>query len=168
MGARPRSMRCVIALSLVAAAYAPARAQGACTGCDSTRSHVFPMVGLRVGTPQKVSAAVGIVVGMEWQKYGADRSRDIALFVEPGVGAGRASVAFIKGIGSMGSGYGVAATVLRTWKQPWSITPNTTYVGGEVLIMPLFLTGPRVGLMRRITGPSKGSWFLVGDFGVGL
>jgi hypothetical protein len=119
-------MRCATALLFVAVAYAPARAQGACTGCDSTRSHVFGMVGLRAGTPQKLSGALGIVVGREWQKYGADRSRDIALFVEPGLGAGRASAAFIKGIGSMGSGYGIAATVLRTWKQPWSLTANTT------------------------------------------
>jgi len=169
LGARPRLPRWATAFLFVVAAQTPAMAQGVvCTGCDSTRSHVFGAVGLRVGTPQKVSAALGIVVGMEWQKYGADRSRDFALFVEPGLGAGRASLAYIKGIGSMGSGSGIAATVLRTWAQPWSISPNTTYIGGEVLIMPLFLAGPRIGLMRRITGPNKGSWFLVGDFGVGL
>ena len=62
----------------------------------------------------------------------------------------RASAAFIKGVGSMGSGYGIAATVLRTWKQPWSISPNTTYIGGEVLIMPVFFTGPRVGVEELV------------------
>jgi hypothetical protein len=168
MGDPLRSLRWVAAACALVVGQSVAGAQGACTGCDSTRSHVFPALGIRAGTPQKVSFALGIVAGMEWQKYGADRSRDFALFFEPGLGAARISAAYIKGIGSMGSGYGVAATVMRTWSQPWTISPNTTYVGAELLVMPLFLAGPRIGVMRRLTGSMSSGWFLVADFGIGL
>jgi hypothetical protein len=153
----------------------PAQATTPCRGAECsqdttrTKSHVFPALGLRVGTPQKGSVAIGVVAGVDWQKGGTDYSRDVALFVEPGLGASRASVSYINGIGNMGSGFGLAATVLRTAGGPWTFRPNTTYVGGELFVWPLFLAGPRVGLFRRVSGDAMiGRWFFAADFGIGL
>ena len=92
------------------------------------------------------------------------------MFVEPGLSAGRASVAYIgHGYGSFGSGYAVAATMLRTWEDPWGAKENSTYVGGEFILWPIVFVGPRVGLFRSISGEANsGKWFFSIDFGIGL
>jgi hypothetical protein len=133
------------------------------------RTHVFPALGIHVGTPQKVSAALGVVVGEEWQKNGRDHSRNIALFAEPGLSAGRASLAYMDhGYGGFGSGYGVAATFLRTWKEPWTVKPNQSYVGADLILWPVLFVGPRVGFFRRVSGPSSSDrWFVSFDVGIG-
>ena len=107
-------------LALIAIACGTAHDLQAQSGEDTVaRTHVVPALGLRVGTPQKFSAAVGVIVGEDWQKNGRDHSHNIGLFVEPGVSAGRASLAFLDhGFGSFGSGFGLAATAMRTWKDP--------------------------------------------------
>jgi hypothetical protein len=135
------------------------------------RTHIVPALGLHVGTPQKASAAIGVLLGEDWQKNGREHSRNVAVFVEPGLAGGRASVAYVDhGYGAFGSGYGVAATVLRTWKEPWTVKPNVTYVGGELILWPIFFVGPRVGLLHSVTGPSTVDkrWLVTFDFGVGL
>jgi hypothetical protein len=135
------------------------------------RAHILPALGIHVGTPQKASFALGVVLGEDWQKNGRDHSRNVAVFAEPGLGAGRASVAYVDhGYGSFGSGYGIAATVLRTWKQPWQLDANQTYAGGEILLWPIVFTGPRIGLLHRVAGPNtdKQRWFITLDFGFGL
>jgi len=133
------------------------------------RAHILPALGVHVGTPQKVSAAIGVVLGEDWQKHGRDHSRNVALFAEPGLGAGRVSLAYMThGYGTFGSGYGVAATVLRTWKEPWSVEPNTTYAGGELIFWPIVFLGPRIGLFRSVaTGTNPDKWFVSFDFGIG-
>ena len=145
-----------------------------CRGCTpedtTTRFHIAPALGLRFGTPQKASAAVGLLVGVDWQKNARDHSRNAALFVEPGLSAGRVSIAYVgHGYGSFGSGFGVAATALRTWDDPWSAKQNATYVGGEVILWPIVFVGPRVGLFRSVTGDvGSKKWFFSIDFGIGL
>lgn len=145
-------------------------------GAQSTRQdttarfHILPALGVQVGTPQKVSAAIGVVVGQEFVRDGHEHSRNIALFAEPGLGAGRASIAYVShGYGSFGSGFGVAATALRTWREPWQLEPNQTYVGGEVLLWPILFVGPRVGLLRNVsTVETSRHWFWSFSFGIGL
>jgi len=144
-----------------------------CRGCseDTTAHlHIAPALGLRFGEPQKASFAAGLLVGLDWQGTRRDHSRNGAVFLEPGVSAGRASVAYVEdGYGSFGSGYGVAATVLRTWEDPWAAKENSTYVGGEVILWPIVFVGPRVGLFRSISGEAKsGKWLFSIDFGIGL
>jgi hypothetical protein len=134
------------------------------------RMHVLPALGIHVGAPQKASVALGAVVGEEWQKNGRDHSRNIAIFVEPGLSAGRGSIAYVDhGYGSFGSGFGIAGTVLRTWKDPWMAKENVTYAGGEVILWPIVFIGPRVGLFHTVgnTITSK-KWFVSIDFGIGL
>jgi hypothetical protein len=150
----------------------PAGAQrcATCATEDTThRTHVLPALGLRVGTPQKASFALGVVVGEDWQQNAHDHSRNIAIFAEPGLSAGRASLAYVDhGYGSFGSGFGVAGTVLRTWKDPWGAKDNLTYAGGELIFWPVVFIGPRVGLFRSISGGGGGRWFASIDIGIGL
>jgi hypothetical protein len=132
--------------------------------------HVLPALGLRVGEPQKASAALGVVLGDDWQKNGREHSRNVALFAEPGLGAGRVSLAYIRrGYGSFGSGYALSATVLRTWKNPWTVQPNVTYMGGEVVLWPILFVGPRVGVLHSVSGAlTDKHWLVSFDIGIGL
>jgi hypothetical protein len=139
-------------------------------GDDTTRrAHVLPALGIHVGTPQKASVALGVVLGEDWQTNGHDHSRNVALFAEPGLSAGRASLAYVDhGYGTFGSGFGVAATVLRTWKDPWTVKPNVTYVGADLILWPIVFMGPRIGLFRSIASPDiSKKWFVSLDFGIG-
>lgn len=131
---------------------------------------MLPALGVQIGTPQRASAALGIVLGEDFLRDGRDHSRNVALFAEPGFGAGRASLAYVShGYGSFGSGFGVAATALRTWNEPWQLDPNQTYVGGEVLIWPILFVGPRIGLLRNVSSvETSRHWFWSFSFGVGL
>jgi hypothetical protein len=169
-------MKLNVAVFLIVAGLSGAAPLGAqtCQRCvpeDTARHlHVLPALGLHVGAPQKASAALGVVVGEDWQRGGRDHSNNAALFVEPGISAGRASLAYVnEGFGSFGSGFGIAATAMRTWNSPWTFDTNTTYLGGEVLIWPIVFTGPRIGLFRAIApaGASK-RWMISFDFGIGL
>lgn len=133
------------------------------------RTHIFPALGVHVGSPQKVSAALGVVLGEEWQKDGRDHTRNVALFAEPGLGAGRASLAYVDhGYGAFGSGFGLAATVIRTWKEPWTVTKNQTYVGADLILWPIVFVGPRIGLFRNVSDRmTSDKWFVAIDFGIG-
>jgi len=162
-------------LLLVAVLVAPSRSLAAqrCRGCveDTVpRGHILPGFGVHVGTPQKASIALGVVLGEDWQKDGHDHSRNVAIFAEPGLGAGRGSVAYVvHGFGNFGSGFGLAATVLRTWKEPWTVKPNITYGGAELILWPVLFTGPRIGLFRSFAGaPTSKPWLVSFDFGIGL
>jgi len=155
-------------VSALAAAPAWAHAQ---RGEDTVpRTHVVPALGLRVGTPQKASLALGVLLGEDWMKNGHEHVRNVALFAEPGLGAGRVSLAYLDhGYGAFGSGFGLAGTVMRTWRQPWSTAPNVSYAGGEVIIWPILFVGPRIGLLRNVGAASPGKrWLLSLDFGIGL
>jgi hypothetical protein len=156
---------------LVAAVVAAPAALHAQRGEDTIpRGHVVPAFGVRFGGPQKASAALGVLLGEDWQKNGRDHSRNVALFVEPGLGAGRLSLAYVDhGYGGFGSGFAIAATVLRTWKDPWTVKPNLTYAGGEVILWPILFVGPRIGVLHGVSGTmSEKRWLFSFDIGIGL
>jgi hypothetical protein len=93
----------------------------------------------------------------------------VALYAEPGLSAGRASVALLDyGHGNFGSGAGIAATVMRTWNDPWTARENETYAGAEVSLWPIVFVGPRIGLFRTVNGGAKRAWFMSLDVGIGL
>jgi hypothetical protein len=146
-----------------------AAAQDPCPTCIDAVSgefHILPAVGIRAGIPQKLSAAIGIVAGRNYRESG--RTRDVAVYAEPGLSAGRASLAFLSsGYGNTGAGWGFAATALRTWKDPVNFRTNQTFAGGEVWVWPAFFSGPRLGVFREMTG-SRHGWYLAADFGFGL
>jgi hypothetical protein len=168
-----------VAIALVVPLSALGAQRGTCRLClpeDTVpRVHVLPAIGVRVGAPQKTSFAIGLLVAEDWQSNGHDHSRNVALFAEPGLTAGRGSLAYIHhGFGHFGSGYGGAATVLRTWNDPWWTKPNVTYAGGELILWPIVFIGPRVGVFRSVGTPSAGAgagarrWLVTFDVGFGL
>jgi hypothetical protein len=168
------SVRAMLFVAMLAVPHAALRAQK-CPSCADEdtvrRSHIVPGIGLRVGAPAKASVALGVVVGEDWQMNGRDHSRNVGLFAEPGLASGRLSFAYINhGYGSFGSGFGIAATALRTWKDPWWARENTTYAGGEVIIWPIVFVGPRIGLFRAVNAPASLTkrWMVTFDFGFGL
>ena len=161
-------IRLLVTIIVAATNAVAARAQNRCPSCtDSVNGkwHMLPALGLRAGIPQKVSAAVGIVTGKNYSEKG--HTEDLALYVEPGLASGRASLGYITGFGNMGSGFGFAATGMRTWKDPLNLATNSTYLGGELWVWPVFFSGPRIGVFRKITGATHG-WFFTADFGFGL
>lgn len=160
-------------LALVIAAAPPAAGAQRCRDCvpedTTTHAHIAPALGLRIGEPQQASLAAGVIVGNQWVRRGHEHSRDAALYVEPGLGAGRASLAYVDfGHGSFGSGAGVAASVLRTWRDPWGVKPNVSYVGGELFVWPVVFIGPRIGLFRSVTNGAADRWLFTIDLGIGL
>jgi hypothetical protein len=159
----PRRMVPVAALLLAAA---PAAAQTRADTAGAPQTRILPALGLRAGAPQKLSVAVGVVGGIAFPDQ--KRFHDVALYVEPGIGAGRATAAYVTGFGDLGRGLGIGATVLRTWSDPWSLQPNASYVGVETWLWPLFYVGPRVGLFRAMSGDRPRGWHMTLDFGIGL
>ena len=158
----------LLGLAMMIAIASTAGAQNRCSSCvDSVTGdwHMLPAVGLRGGVPQKLSAAIGIVAGKNYRENG--HTQDLAVYVEPGLAAGRATIGYHSGFGNMGSGFGLGATAMRTWKDPLNLQTNQTFFGGEAWIWPAFFAGPRVGLFRQMTGNRHG-WFLTADFGFGL
>lgn len=145
-----------------------------CPGCAAEdtvpRTHILPGFGVHVGTPEKASVTLGVVLGEEWQQNGRDHTRNVALLGEAGLGAGRASIAYLRhGYGSFGSGFGIAGAVLRTWRDPWTVRENMTYAGGELILWPIVFVGPRIGLFHSVAGSgATRPWFVSFDFGIGL
>ena len=131
---------------------------------SSSHPHLFPVLGWSVGSPQKVSLALG--VGAENRPH--DRLRGPIIVVEPGVSGGRLSAGYGRLLNNLGSGFAVAAAALRTWNSPWTLSPNQTYVGGEAVMWPLFYVGPRVGLFRQVTGTGTRGWFVTADLSLGF
>lgn len=169
--ARPFMRVLVGILILVCSHSAAAQAPAARLHEDTTpRTHIVPGWGVHAGAPQQLSAAIGVLLGEDWQTDGRDHSRNVAVFAEPGLAGGRASIAYVdQGYGNFGSGFGIAATALRTWNDPWIARENVTYVGGEALLWPVVFVGPRIGVFHSVTGPSGSrKWIFTVDFGVGL
>ena len=62
-----------------------------------------------------------------------------------------------------------AASLMRTWDDPWGARQNVSYAGGEVILWPVMFAGPRIGLFHSIAGnPSNKRWLVSLDFGLGL
>jgi hypothetical protein len=149
----------------VAASTAAAQNCSSCVDSVTGQWHLVPALGLRAGTPQKLSGAFGLVAGQNSRESG--RTHDMTVYVEPGLSAGRATLGYLSAFGNMGAGYGVGATVIRTWRDPLTVPDNATFIGGEAWVWPLFFSGPRIGLFRQMTGTKHG-WFFTADFGFGL
>jgi hypothetical protein len=129
--------------------------------------HVHHALGLRLGTPQRASVAIGAVFGSVWRGGPHPRTPEISLVVEPGLSAGRASLGLVT-YGKVGSGFGISGTVLRTWRDSWVLPDNESYVGVEAWVWPLFHIGPRVGAFHGVKNSSLRGWRLTADIGWGF
>ena len=153
----PRRVRVLAPLAAVVllAVARPCRGQDTAT----TTSGLVPVYGLHVGAPQRASVMLGVG---RWRER-ADAIRIAFVAVEPGLGAGRASVGYFRGAGNLLGGIAVRASALRTWRDPWSVAPNRTYVGLEASGHAIL--NARVGLFHR-TSPAGGPLLVTWDLGL--
>ncbi len=162
---RARAAAGALALSLAAAPGAPVGAQAPVPAPASARegNRFGGVAGLHVGVPQKASIMLG--AGYWRLRDGGGDEVDIAFAaVEPGLGAGRASVGYFRGGGNLLAGVAVRASALRTWRDPWSVAPNRTYVGLEAsghAVLSL-----RVGVFRRVTDAPGRQTIVTWDVGL--
>ncbi|MGH7678648.1 MAG: hypothetical protein ACRENU_09295 [Gemmatimonadaceae bacterium] len=104
------------------------------------------MMGFHYGFPLKWSA----VLAMPLRK---DRRTDSRIFMygEPGIGGWRAGAGYFRITDNLGSGYVLRASALRTGGRPWRADRYTTYAGGELQYMALYVIGVRVGGYARVS-----------------
>ena len=136
-------LRAMLVLLFATAVTPPLRAQAP---SPVVHTRIGPAFGLHVGAPQKVSLALG---AGRWRESGDDYDGVFGL-VEPGLGAGRASVGYLRSRGNLNAGLAVRASALRTWRDPWSVEPNRTFVGVEASAHALIFN-VRAGAFRRTT-----------------
>ena len=151
----------MLVLLVATAVTSPLRAQAPAP--VGARTRLGPAFGLHVGAPQKVSVALGVG---RWRESG-DNFDVVFGLVEPGLGAGRASVGYLRSRGNLAAGLGVRASALRTWRDPWSVEPNRTFVGLEASAH-LFMFVVRGGAFRRTTAAAERSSLFTIDGGLFL
>jgi hypothetical protein len=142
----------LLALSLLLAPTAQGQDS---TARLSNARRIWPIVGLRAGTPATVSAAFGAAY--------ARRSDFVGPFIsiEPGLSAGRASMGLSLLTGNLAAGPIVRGSVLRRYRGD----SQGNYVGVELQYVVVFL-GPRIGLFRSTkTGNPN---LFTADFGFGF
>lgn len=146
----------------------------ACVGLLAPRpslaTGVQPSWGVRVSNPQILSASVGILVGAidpeEPPASGTHLPSGLLLQIEPGIGGGKASIGYAKGLLPYAAG-GFKVSVLRTWGHPLFAEPRRTYLGveGEAT----FFIKLSLGVLRRVAGEGdSGRWMVTGGIGLGF
>ncbi len=139
---------------------------GAVTGPDI---RIFPMLGARFGTPQRLSLSAGVGIDLNPRVDADHASREILLALAPGLGAERGSLTFVYSPGRFGGGIAAGASVVRTIDHPWNAPENATYVGVDLAVLPIIAIGPRLGVLRRVSGNTTDRpWIWTLDFGFGF
>ena len=109
------------------------------------------MLSADVGVPARLSAGFGVILVTS---HLPESRRGFALNVDAGQGAGRLSVGAIE-YDYMGSAMQLRASVLRTWRDPWRVEANQTFVGPEIRFSPLVITFG-IGYYWRTAGSAPG------------
>ena len=108
----------------------------------------------RVAGDMPLVAKVGVEF-LDIVKGGAvmgDGALLVGLGAGTGGGEGRLGYAFVKS-GSGGYVLGAAATLVRTWGDPWNAEKNETYVGPELFVQDKIRIG--LGALIRVDDPDK-------------
>ncbi len=129
-----------------------------------------PTWGVRLSSPQIVSGSVGLLIGpMEPPQPpppGTHLPNGLLLAIEPGLGGGKISAGYAKGLLPYAAG-GIKVSALRTWGHPIFADRKQTYVGLEAEAS--FFIKLSVGLMRRVGGDSsRRRLMLTGGIGLGF
>ncbi len=106
--------------------------------------------GLHIGGPIRASIAGGVM----FVDPHADEPRGFFALVEPGLRGGRLSLGYEVSKGNLGSYASLRASLLRTWKAE----PVKDYVGGELMVLPLFAIGGRLGAFVPTNGSQRVLW----------
>ena len=157
MTARLRPSRATAAFALVLALMFPSVSLS-----QHQRGLTGPMIGFHYGAPLKWSAVLAIPL-----PGGSDAGGSFVA-AEPGIGGWRTSVGYLRIMGDLGSGYAARVSLLHTGNRAWRAPPGTTYVGGELQYMPLFVLGIRFGAFGRIKGAGQRRGLLTADLSLML
>jgi hypothetical protein len=131
---------------------------------------VEPALGAEVGSPLKLSANLGIRVGMV-EKDGADRGRGLLVQAQPGLGGVAFNVGWVPlalpAWGTQAVGLTIKARVLRTWGDPWGgLEPDQTFAGGEIGLA--WIVKISVGVLARVSSGEGKATIVTWGVGVGL
>ena len=133
-------------------------------------AEVEPALSAEFGSPLKLSANLGIRIGIGTSKAEPGAGQGFLVQVQPGLGG----VAFNLGYtpvalpawGSQAVGFVVKARLLRSWGSPMVIEPKQTFAGAEVGVA--WIVKVSFGYLHRVeSGPGKASVF-TWSVGVGL
>lgn len=143
---------------------------GATGEIDFWRERLLPRVSLKLGSPQVLSAGIGVMIGArncrkDYYQAHTCVFDGVLIEAEPGLGGGKASV----GLGSHWVIYSWAAklSLLHTWGLS-TVQPGQTYLGGELDVTAFFLRFSG-GLFQRLgVGPADQAQIISLSGGVGF
>ena len=135
-------------------------------------AEVEPALSAEVGSPLKLSANVGIRIGIGTVAVDeTDSGRGLLLQAQPGLGgiafnAGWTPVA-LPAWGTQAVGFAVKARYLRTWGDPWGgLEPDQDYMGGEVALA--WIVKVSVGVLTRVGSGNGSKTIFTWSVGVGI
>ncbi|MCK5065314.1 MAG: hypothetical protein KAQ97_08525 [Candidatus Fermentibacteraceae bacterium] len=133
-------------------------------------NNLFPTIGAKITTPQKISISLGIS-GTSWGRlFGPDSGFLIRL--EPGLSGGKFHIGtrhtFNMALIPVCS-MDICASVMYTWNNPWiGLKNDQTYIGGE-LQFGAHLLIVSAGLYRHVAGGDEDhDWVFSAGAGLGF
>jgi len=126
---------------------------------------IQPLIGGRLGVPTKGSFWLGFAKTARFGHHGDYRGPAIVL--EPGLGGGQLSLGLAAG-SPWGGSARAQLSLFRSWGESVKVAPGQTFLGAELLFMPLHI-GLGASAYRRVSGDTPGdTWFAGLSFAVGF
>jgi hypothetical protein len=135
-------------------------------------AEVEPALSAEIGSPLKLSANLGLWVGLGGT--GPDDpevGHGLLLQAQPGLGGIAFNVGWtpvaLPAWGTQAVGFAVKARYLRTWGDPWGgLEPDQDYVGGELVLA--WILKVSVGVVTRVGSGTGKSTIVTWSFGIGI
>jgi hypothetical protein len=152
------------------AALAAALVLSALPASPCSAADAVPFWDLRFGSPEKLSAGLGVLIG-DARGEGFDMgSRSLLVELRPGLDGGSLAMGlapFHAGSGGFTfAGVALRARLLRTWGSPVGLPPDQTYAGAELSVA--WIIQASLGVVRRVSGSSGPTTALTWSVGLGL
>jgi hypothetical protein len=135
-------------------------------------AEVEPALSAEVGSPLKLSANVGLWVGLGGTgPEDPEVGHGLLLQAQPGLGGiafnlGWTPVA-LPAWGTQAVGFAIKARYLRTWGDPWGgLEPDQDYVGGELVLA--WIVKASVGVVTRVGGAEGKKTIVTWSVGIGI
>jgi hypothetical protein len=135
-------------------------------------AQVEPALSAEVGSPLKLSANVGLWVGLGGTgPEDPEVGHGLLLQAQPGLGGIAFNVGWtpvaLPAWGTQAVGFAVKARYLRTWGDPWGgLEPDQDYVGGELVLA--WIVKVSVGVVTRVGSGGGKSTIVTWSLGVGI
>jgi len=135
-------------------------------------AEVEPALSAEVGSPLKLSANLGIRIGIGTVAVDeTDSGRGLMLQAQPGLGGMAFNVGWtpvaLPAWGTQAVGFAVKARYLRSWGDPWGgLEPDQDYLGGEVALA--WIVKVSVGVLTRLGSGGGSRTTVTWSVGVGL